>query len=1066
MSATTATTGSEVFIVDNSDETWKVLQYLRDWCQLSSAIDIATGYFEIGSLLGLGDAWQQVDRIRLLMGDEVTLRTKTAFEEGLKRATDCLDESIETEKEKNDFLAGVPSIVEAIRTGKINCRVYRKAKFHAKTYITHARQAVVGSFALVGSSNFTYPGLTQNVELNVQITGSQVGTLQQWYEDYWNEAEDVTPDVLRTIERHIREYSPFDVYAKSLQEFFRGHEMTAGEWELAEKENGGSWMYPVLDQYQQQGYRALMKIAQQNRGAFLCDGVGLGKTFIGMMLIERLVAHDRKRVALFVPKSARADVWERALRDYLPNIGGTRGGDFSNLAIFNHTDLGRGGDFPLRFERVKEWADVIVIDEAHHFRNPGIKGEGERRPSRYRMLYDLLDGPQGPKQMFMLTATPVNNSLHDFRHMAELFTRQQENYFARRLGIHSLRRHFIDLEKALLRAVDKEGQESQPMETNMAESERLLFEDSLFRSLVVQRSRSYVKKSQKQQCATVASFPEREPPKVAEYSIKRTYGRLLDQVQKAFDNEDSQGNKNPLFVLGIYYPLAYYRGDDKAIDPFAENRQKQVVTLIRTQFLKRFESSAHAFETSCERLLLKLLVWVTKHSETDSEKRRLERWKQQHSELVGYVHQHQLDLWGDKPEEQEDDVVSEEMLESIELLSRKEYRVEEILADTFLDLDQIGEFLDELRKFKPENDDKLKALARLLKTDPILKEHKALIFSEFADTARYLAKQLKANGIAGLEQIDSGTKRDRSITIRRFSPYYNGSSSSELETAGNEEIRVLISTDVLSEGLNLQDATRLINYDLHWNPVRLMQRIGRVDRRLNPAIEDKILQDHPEQKKLRGKTAYWNFLPPEELETLLALYGRVAHKTLRISKVFGIEGRKLLTPADDYEALKNFNASYEGTTTPIEEMHLEYQRLVQNIPDLEGRLQALPGRVFSGKEYPGQEANAVFFCYRIPGPDYDYSTESQNQEQRWTEEAGETHWLLYHLDSEKILEEASEIHKVIQSDADTLRRCEFAHETLTEIRQKVEKHLKNSHLKRLQAPAGVKPLLKAWMELG
>ena len=260
----TSLTGSELFIVDNSDTDWKVLKYLHDWCQISKAIDIATGYFEIGSLLALEDEWQKVDKIRILMGDEVSMRTKSAFLEGIGRVTKKLDDSLEPEKEKNDFLAGVPAIVEAIRSGKIECRIYRKEKFHAKAYITHARLEVVGASALVGSSNFTFPGLTENIELNVQITGRPVHVLQEWYEEHWNEAEDVTPEILKIIERHIREYSPFEVYAKALQEFFRGHEVTVGEWE-----QGQSRMYPVLDQYQKEGYHALLKIAAQYGGAFL-----------------------------------------------------------------------------------------------------------------------------------------------------------------------------------------------------------------------------------------------------------------------------------------------------------------------------------------------------------------------------------------------------------------------------------------------------------------------------------------------------------------------------------------------------------------------------------------------------------------------------------------------------------------------------------------------------------------------------------------------------------------------------------------------------------------------------
>jgi hypothetical protein len=559
----TSKTGSELFIVDNSNDDWKVQRYLHDWCQLSKAIDIATGYFEIGGLLGLKDEWQKVDALRILMGDEVSRRTKKAFADALQRVTSKLDDSLETEKEKNDFLAGVPAIVEGIRSGKVRCRVYRKDKFHAKCYITHARQDVVGSFALVGSSNLTLPGITENIELNVQIAGSPVAVLQEWYEEHWNNAEDVTAEILQIIERHTREYSPFEIYVRALHEFCRGHSLTANEWEVAGPECGGSHIYAILDHYQKEGYHALMDIAKPFGGAFLCDGVGLGKTFIGLMVIERLVIHDGKRVALFVPKTARVDVWERELRKRLGHVGGTGAGVFSGLVVFNHTDLG------LRkheddFKRVKDLADVIVIDEAHHFRNPGSTGEDGGTPSRYRQLLDLVEGPRGKKQVFLLTATPVNNSLHDFRHMAELFMGRKgdgapnDNYFAQLLGIHSLRRHFVDMERELLgprtaaAPVARGGNGypiPQPTETNLVEAEKVLAADQVFKKLVVQRSRAYVKKSQEQQGGNVAIFPVREDPKVAAYSVKRTYGRLLGIVEKAFQKE------KPLFTLGIYYPL-------------------------------------------------------------------------------------------------------------------------------------------------------------------------------------------------------------------------------------------------------------------------------------------------------------------------------------------------------------------------------------------------------------------------------------------------------------------------------------------------------------------------------
>jgi hypothetical protein len=376
--------GGDLFIVDNSNTGWTGLRYLKEWTDIAKSFDIATGYFDIGALLELDGKWQQLQKIRILMGDEATQKTRAALFEAIKtRSESFLNNSIELDKEKNPFLNGVPAIVDALKSGQIECRIYNKDKFHAKAYITHAKIEVVGAQALVGSSNFTRPGLTQNVELNIQIqSGREVAQLQDWFDAHWEEAKEVTDDILNVISRHTKEFTPFEVYTKALHEFFKGHEMTAGEWEET-----GSRMFHVLDRYQKEAYWALMKIAKQHGGAFLCDGVGLGKTFVGLMLIERLILHDGKRVVLFAPKGAKEGVWVPHLYKWLPHIGGIAGGsDFSNLAVFSHTDLNRGGDFPSRFRRITELADTVIIDEAHHFRNPGT----QRRPGNRRRQISLL----------------------------------------------------------------------------------------------------------------------------------------------------------------------------------------------------------------------------------------------------------------------------------------------------------------------------------------------------------------------------------------------------------------------------------------------------------------------------------------------------------------------------------------------------------------------------------------------------------------------------------------------------------------------------------------------------
>jgi|APLak6261659701_1056019.scaffolds.fasta_scaffold00799_2 hypothetical protein len=1048
-----ANSPSELFIVDNSDSDWKVRSYLSEWCQLSKSMDIATGYFEIGALLCLHEAWQSVDHIRILMGDEVSYRTKRAFTDGLRKVHERLDKSVETEKIQNDFLRGVPAIVEAIHNGKIKFRVYRKDKFHAKAYITHGRAAVVGSFALAGSSNLTYPGLNDNVELNIQVTGSPVGILQEWYERHWDEAEDISTDILQTLERHTREYTPFEIWFKALDEFLKGRELTPDLWDTHE-----SRIFKLLDKYQQDAYRNLIQIANTNTGAFLCDGVGLGKTYVGLMLLERMIVREGKRVVLFAPKAAREDVWERVIHRHLPNLNS----GFVNFLLFNHTDLQRKGKWPRDMALTLRDADVVIIDEAHHFRNTGIKGEGIKEPSRYRKLQQYLHSGERPKQIYFLTATPVNNSIHDFRRMIELFTNGNEQYFASTLGIHSLRAHFIQLEKRILGPKVPGAQPELEFGPEILEAEKTLRSDLVFDSLVVQRSRTYVKESQRQQGASEALFPEREPPKVAAYNLKATYGKLLDSVAKAFSKD------KPLFVLSIYYPLAYWKGDkdDPAYQSFDEGRQKQVVTLIRTLFLKRFESSSKAFEGSCWRLLQKLFAWVTVHAESEHDLRRLERWKIKNAEIIGYVQAHQYELWPDEAEEDEaEEFLTEDILNAIEKLNPEEFDIGEIMDDTFDDMNQLAEFLGLLSEVKPERDDKLKALIKLLKTDRVLKKQKLILFTEFADTARYLERELNRANLTGIHRIDGGSsQKQRSDVIRRFSPYYNESSSAELAAESKEEIRILITTDVLSEGLNLQDATRLINYDLHWNPVRLMQRIGRVDRRMNPETEARLLADHPELKGQRGCIAFWNFLPPGELDELLRLFQRVTSKTLVISRTLGIEGRKLLTPDDEFEPVKELNEQCDGNLSDSEHLRLEYNQLLQDHPELAAKLPGMPLKVFSGKVSPQANVRALFFCYRIPRPD-SALVETDSDEPRWSDAAGLTVWVCYDLEGKRLLTEPGAITRLIRSEPDTTRHCSIEQAALMDLRKKAEKQLTTEYLKPLQAPLGVAPILKCWMEL-
>ncbi len=174
---------------------------MRDWTPGAPELRSSPAVLRYCSLIRWATRCCQVLALLLRTGSPRTIPTPLLA--GI--VEEKLDESIETEKDKNDFLVGVPAIVDALNRRQIECRVYTREKFHAKAYITHAKQAVVGAAALVGSSNFTVPGVTDNVELNVQLR-REVELLQAWYERHWEEAREITPDILRIVERHIQVY--------------------------------------------------------------------------------------------------------------------------------------------------------------------------------------------------------------------------------------------------------------------------------------------------------------------------------------------------------------------------------------------------------------------------------------------------------------------------------------------------------------------------------------------------------------------------------------------------------------------------------------------------------------------------------------------------------------------------------------------------------------------------------------------------------------------------------------------------------------------------------------------
>ena len=1002
-----------------------LLKTLETLLLQSVSLDVATGTFDIGAFLSLGETWQHLDGIRILMGDETTRRTKEHLIRALQEIT---DENIEAEKEKDDTLHGLAAVREAILREKIAVRVYDKAKFHAKLNLMRAQDSSPVDFATVGSSNFTHLGLTQNVELNAFITdATHIDKLRDWYDARWEEAAEVKVELLRTIERHLKEYLPFTVYAKALHVYFQEREKPADEWEENE-----SVIYRTLSQYQKDGYHAALQIADTWNGALICDGVGIGKTYIGLMLLERYL-RENKRVLLITPKSVAESVWNNQVNRQLQSKYGRLLREHYDIKL--HTDLGRrGGISEDDLAYFQEHKDVIIIDEAHHFRNPSS--------NRGRLLMEMAKN----KKLYLLTATPINNSLDDIYHLINYFAQNRRAYFAR-IGVHDFRKHFRDIENQL----EDENAEF----AEKVEEEDLLRQNPILKQVLIQRSREYIKEAE-MASETRILFPKRviQPP--VEYSLRQVYRTLYSELQSAFDRED------PFLHLAIYNTVKYHKQPERRI----EQRQTQIIGLIRTLVLKRLESSWRAFEATVENLLLNMAEWLQTYAPG-----RFEMWEGTNRRWWHVVQEHIRERLQEgeirsqhtpaalqraiasNPLEEGNDLAS---VETEDVFIPKDHDLDRLFGDVVDDMNFLTGLLSRIYRLfyadevanepATEQDDKLQQLLNLLKKHP---NEKLLIFTEFCDTARYLYTQLQHAGFSHIEQIDSQRKVDREEIIERFAPCYNGKAPQSVVV-----VQTLITTDVLAEGLNLQDASIIINYDLHWNPVRLMQRIGRLDRRLDADIEKQLNRTDP-------TVHVWNFLPPAELDDILKLRKRVDGKILRISRTLGIEG-KFVSPDDPEETIRLFNERYDGMESIEELMNLERQRIAESSPELWNQLPNLPLRLFSGKKVDDEpqpfrnrddeplsldrsRIKGLFCCYQLPN--------------------GEVKWYFYDTDADKVFDNIEAIWPEIRCDKNAARWTNSGPGGLGEARKKVERHIR-AYLRQIQAPMGAKPKLIAWMEIG
>ena len=484
---------------------------------------IASAFFSLDALLLLADTLDQYEHVRILFGDEANPRQRTLL---LQRLQSVSDDDLLVQRERQPLLTNLHKMAALFASGRVEARCYTAKKFHAKAYIIQ-REIYPNQLAVMGSGNFTRQGLLNNIELNAEQSTEQTEHLRAWYEERWEEAQAdvVTDQVLAEIRRQIDLYDPYYLYLKALS-----------AW--GQDRQGISLCSPpmedILDEHQRQGYLQALKILERQHGVMVCDGVGLGKSFIALALMQHF-CRAGERVLLIAPKNIIDNSWkeyiDKHLSDYREPLGSMVfqamtefGYDLEKLEELEKengamTDADRQH---LRLLRVyTERADVVVIDESHNFRTQSA--------SRYKTLYHIMQPHLGQrKKVILLTATPINTHYTDISAQLGLITHEHGTLAG--YGFQQIRKAAVELDKAL----PKDKTPGQLSLFDDATSNELLHR--VLEQVVIQRSRTTCK-ALSDAAGKELLFPKRLDPECIEYLIgthSPRYSALINLADDLF----------------------------------------------------------------------------------------------------------------------------------------------------------------------------------------------------------------------------------------------------------------------------------------------------------------------------------------------------------------------------------------------------------------------------------------------------------------------------------------------------------------------------------------------------
>lgn len=831
--------------IRDNENRGSVGEFLNEKITPNSELSIVSAYFTIYAFEALKKKLQNIKHLNFLFGEPsfINILDPNKKETKVFKIEKCGIRLNKVLKQKS-IAKECSEWIEK----KVEIRTLIKPDFlHGKMY--HITQESGVEYAILGSSNFTVRGLglgaNPNIELNIEINDNRDRKdLLNWFNNIWNRdiVKDVKEEVLKYLEQLYQNNSPEFIYYKTLFHIFEDFlDESKNSIILTEKNQlVETKIWKTLFEFQKDGVKGAINKILENNGCIIADSVGLGKTYEALAIIKYFELLNEK-VLVLCPKKIR-DNWiiypaynNHELNPFME--------DRLNFTVLSHTDLSRKIGMSGTIDLANfNWGnfDLIVIDESHNFRN-NIKGKRDEAgniisKSRYeRLMYDIIK--RGIKtKVLMLSATPVNTNLKDLRNQIYFITENRDYEFKKTMSIRSIKDTIANAQREFTAWADISKKPFRDVKILLEKLPSAFFK--LLDELTIARSRKHICSYYSEELDKIGNFPKRNKPIsiFPEIDLKDrflSYDKLNDEISK--------------YKLSLFNPANYVKEEFRTVyDPqtvlnFTQyDREHFLIGMMKVNFLKRLESSIKSFEITMKRTVNKI----------ESYEEKIRKYKKSPVKNA-VIDDNQIRL---------DDFDDEEYQLAIQIGKKFPYKMEHLdldkwLKDLKLDEKQLNTLYLQAKDITPERDAKLIELKNLIerkiKNPSLTKDKKtnkkSLVFTAFADTAEYLYSCLsdwaKDELNVNIALVTGGDGENKSTYLLKgfkgqteynriltnFSPI--SKERQKMKSMPQEgEIDILIATDCISEGQNLQDCNYLINYDIHWNPVKVIQRFGRIDR--------------------------------------------------------------------------------------------------------------------------------------------------------------------------------------------------------------------------------------------